>query len=142
MFDPKEAAVGSATADTGAASTRERLGILTEDDLAAALGLQKQTLAVWRGEKVGPSYTKLGKSVFYRYYDVVCWIDAKTVPMEGYRCTVSAASAAKAIVDRVAGHLRDQGFDVDVESMDGDDGGAVDGGIDIGADVTPKGRVQ
>lgn len=53
---------------------RARLGLVTEDELAAALDLKVSTLQAWRADRTGPSFTKLGKSVFYRQADVEEWI--------------------------------------------------------------------
>lgn len=53
---------------------RERLALVTENELAEALELTAQTLITWRRLKTGPSYVKLGKSVFYREADINQWI--------------------------------------------------------------------
>jgi len=45
---------------------RHILGLLTEDDVAALLGVKTGTLANWRVRGEGPRYTKAGKNIFYR----------------------------------------------------------------------------
>lgn len=54
------------------------VGLITTAELAEALGLAEQTLIGWRCSGKGPSFTKLGKSVFYRLADVKAWV-AKNV---------------------------------------------------------------
>lgn len=53
---------------------REQLDLITADDFAQALGIAEQTLAGWRCNKQGPSFVKLGKTVFYRREDLKVWI--------------------------------------------------------------------
>lgn len=53
---------------------RQDLGLLTEEELAAALDVRLSTLAGWRSRKEGPVFTRLGKRVFYRLDDVIEWI--------------------------------------------------------------------
>lgn len=55
--------------------TRQKLGLLTPDELGVTLGVTTTTLQTWRCEGKGPRYIKLGKSVFYRFGDVQDWID-------------------------------------------------------------------
>lgn len=55
------------------------LDLLSEEQFAAAIGLQQQTLAVWRTEGKGPAYTKVGKSVHYRRSDIARWVDRQVV---------------------------------------------------------------
>jgi len=54
--------------------TRSVLGIIAEEELAAAIRVTVQTLATWRSEGRGPKYAKLGRSVFYRVSDLHEWI--------------------------------------------------------------------
>lgn len=56
---------------------RSKLGLITPGELAAALGLQEETLTVWRGSGAGPDYVKLGKKVFYRLDDLNWWVGTK-----------------------------------------------------------------
>jgi predicted DNA-binding transcriptional regulator AlpA len=61
--------------EADAKCARDDLGIMTEQDLAIALGLKSTTtLATWRAEKTGPKPAKLGKAVFYRVEDIKAWI--------------------------------------------------------------------
>ena len=48
--------------------------LLTPEDLAAALQLQPQSLAVWRSRGDGPRYVKVGGRVRYRVADVEAWL--------------------------------------------------------------------
>lgn len=50
--------------DIGPAVRRE-LGLLTEDEVAAALGRNVLTIRNWRGERRGPPFVKMGQKVFY-----------------------------------------------------------------------------
>lgn len=62
------------TDDMVTAETRLRLGLLTEEQLAATLKVTPGTLEVWRGQGKGPDHVKLGRGVFYRIADVKDWI--------------------------------------------------------------------
>jgi hypothetical protein len=53
---------------------RDNLGLVTDEELAAALMITPDTLALWRGKKQGPAWCRLGKRVFYRLDDVTAWI--------------------------------------------------------------------
>ena len=63
--------------DTGRARVeapqlRNRLGILTPDELAAALDVEPQTLALWRARGVGPDFVKINgtRPIYYRDEDI------------------------------------------------------------------------
>lgn len=60
-------------------SLRAGFGIVTEEELANSLELKVETLASWRMKSSGPSFTKLGKTVFYRVQDIQLWIDANVI---------------------------------------------------------------
>lgn len=55
-------------------STRQRLGLLTPEELAVTLKVTESTLQTWRSEGAGPLCIKLGKQVFYRMNDIQDWI--------------------------------------------------------------------
>lgn len=58
-------------------SLRRELGVLNEQELADALGLQSlDTLATWRSKGSGPKYAKPGKTVYYLVQDVKAWLVA------------------------------------------------------------------
>lgn len=57
---------------------RDELDLIEPALLARLLNITEQTLAVWRSEKTGPDYVKLGKSVFYRGADLEAWVDRNT----------------------------------------------------------------
>ena len=50
------------------------------------LGMKSWTLQQWRMKGIGPAYTKLGKSIFYRVDDIKIWIEANVTS-----CTRSPA---------------------------------------------------
>lgn len=58
---------------------REKVDVLNERELAELLELRPQTLAVWRAEKSGPDFVKVGKQVLYRRADVMDWINSNVV---------------------------------------------------------------
>ncbi len=49
--------------------------IVTCDELAAELGVSKQTLDLWRHQGTGPTGFRAGKHLRYRRSDVEAWID-------------------------------------------------------------------
>lgn len=63
----------------GGRDIRINLGLLSEDDLAIMLGVRLHTLQVWRTNRIGPDYVKLGKSIFYRADDVQEWAKLNVV---------------------------------------------------------------
>lgn len=67
------------TPEIAAAITRDALGILTDRELATALEVEPETLAVWRSQKKGPAHAKLGKQIFYRLADVKAWVERRVV---------------------------------------------------------------
>ncbi len=60
---------------------RKRLGLIEEWEFANAIGVTTQTLATWRGDNVGPDYSKLGKAVFYTEKEILRWIEARRVAL-------------------------------------------------------------
>jgi predicted DNA-binding transcriptional regulator AlpA len=64
-------------------STREKLGLMTPEELALALQVTVTTLQTWRVQDQGPRYVKLGKGVFYRYRDVEAWFEDCLSPLQG-----------------------------------------------------------
>jgi predicted DNA-binding transcriptional regulator AlpA len=61
-------------------ATREKLGLITPEELAAALEVTTTTLQTWRVQDYGPRFVKLGKGVFYRYTEVMEWISECVAP--------------------------------------------------------------
>lgn len=54
--------------------------LLTPDEAAAMLGVQAQTLAVWRSNKrYSLPFVKVGSYVRYRESDIEDWLDERTV---------------------------------------------------------------
>jgi hypothetical protein len=62
---------------------RARLGLLTQEELAAVLDVSPDTLREWRRLKQGPDYVKAGKGVMYREKDIMRWLERNIVPV-GY----------------------------------------------------------
>lgn len=53
-------------------------GLLTPDQVAAALGLSHRTLAAWRSSRRNPlPYVKVGRLVRYRLQDVNDWLQSQ-----------------------------------------------------------------
>ncbi len=48
------------------ADVRRDLGLLTEEEVAAAFKRNLMTIRNWRGERRGPPFVKMGHEVFYR----------------------------------------------------------------------------
>ena len=65
-----------------AAKLRASFGLLSPEDLGALIGIDERTLAVWRVQKRGPDYVKLGRAVFYRKSDVSDWIELNKTPTD------------------------------------------------------------
>lgn len=61
---------------------RRDFGLITEDELATMLDNKLDTIRAWRSERFGPKWVKLGKSVYYRFEDVIAWINASVVNSE------------------------------------------------------------
>jgi hypothetical protein len=57
------------------------LGLVTPEELATAIRVEDNTLAVWRSRGLGPSFTKLGKTVFYLLEDLLTWIKNNRVTL-------------------------------------------------------------
>lgn len=48
--------------------------LLTDAEVGSIIDVTPQTLAGWRAQNTGPTFTKLGKNVFYRRADLDHWI--------------------------------------------------------------------
>ena len=78
------------TDDTGAPNVdgcrseklRDAFALLSQDDLGALLGVDPRTIAIWRSQRRGPDYVKLGKAVFYRRSDVIAWVELNVTPTD------------------------------------------------------------
>lgn len=76
--------------ETGRAERlRDAFELLSPEDLARLIGVDERTLAVWRSQRRGPDYVKLGRAVFYRRADVKSWIELNVSPTD--RVMMSAA---------------------------------------------------
>ena len=49
-------------------------GYLTEDELADHLNKSRRTIQRWRALGIGPPWTEVGDSIFYRIESVTKWI--------------------------------------------------------------------
>jgi hypothetical protein len=65
-----------------AAYLRDKFDILSPEDLAAMIGVDTRTLAVWRAQKRGPDAVRAGRAVFYRRNDIDEWLALNVVPMD------------------------------------------------------------
>ena len=58
------------------------MGLLTNDEAAALLGIKPNTLEIWRCKGKGPRFIKLGfekqSSIRYRRADVAEWIEQQS----------------------------------------------------------------
>lgn len=66
---------------TTGSNLRGKLGLMTQDELAAILEVSKDTLADWRRQKLGPDFVRVGKLVLYREADIMEWVKRNTVPV-------------------------------------------------------------
>lgn len=65
---------------------RSNLGLLSEEEVAAMLGLRSvSTLATWRSLGQGPRFVKLGKKVFYTVNFLGTWINNVSVAQSDAR---------------------------------------------------------
>lgn len=56
------------------------LGLMTQEQVAAALDVTPHTLMVWRNSGQGPDFVKTGKIILYRKNDVLDWLERQVVP--------------------------------------------------------------
>lgn len=60
---------------------RDKLGLLTQEELALLLEITSETLCEWRRLKRGPDFVKAGKGIIYRENDVQEWLRLNVVPV-------------------------------------------------------------
>lgn len=65
-----------------AESLRDNFKLLSPADLSALIRVDERTLAVWRSQKRGPDFVKLGRAVLYRQTDVNAWIELNVSPTD------------------------------------------------------------
>lgn len=63
--------------------------LLKEKEVERVFGLNYRTLQDWRLKGCGPSFVKIGRSVFYRGKDIIAFLDDRT-----FKNTGEAAMAA------------------------------------------------
>jgi predicted DNA-binding transcriptional regulator AlpA len=73
---------GTAGEFTRAERLRDTFELLSPADLSALIGVDERTLAVWRVQRRGPDFVKLGRAVFYRRADVNAWIELNVSPTD------------------------------------------------------------
>jgi len=56
---------------------RNRLGLLSEEQLAAILNLEVVTVRTWRSRRTGPPFLKAGSPPLYALDDVMSWLRSK-----------------------------------------------------------------
>jgi predicted DNA-binding transcriptional regulator AlpA len=61
---------------------RDLFQLLSPADLSALIGVDERTLGVWRAQRRGPDFVKLGRAVFYRRADVTAWIELNVSPTD------------------------------------------------------------
>jgi predicted DNA-binding transcriptional regulator AlpA len=61
---------------------RDIFELISPADLATLLGVDERTLTVWRSQRRGPDFVKLGRAVFYRRADVNAWIELNVSPTD------------------------------------------------------------
>jgi hypothetical protein len=72
----EDAAVPVAGVDAGRGERlRDAFALLSPEDMAALIGIDTRTLAVWRSMHKGPDFVRLGRAVFYRRADVLAWVE-------------------------------------------------------------------
>jgi hypothetical protein len=64
-----------------AVQLRQKLGLITQEDLAIMLDVTVDTLRDWRRLKQGPDFVKMGKGVMYREVDIQEWLKLNVVPV-------------------------------------------------------------
>lgn len=62
-------------------SLREKLGLMTQEELALILDVSVDTLREWRRLRQGPDFVKAGKGVMYREVDIHDWLKLNVVPV-------------------------------------------------------------
>jgi excisionase family DNA binding protein len=53
--------------------------LVTEIEAARILGVQRQTLAIWRLHRENLPFIKVGRLVRYRLSDIESWVSSRTV---------------------------------------------------------------
>ncbi len=56
--------------------------LLTPEEVSTRLQVRQQTLAVWRVQRIGPVYIKVGRLVRYRGCDIQAFLDSNSVRCE------------------------------------------------------------
>ena len=51
--------------------------LMTDEQTSEALGVARQTLAIWRLRGLGPKFVKVGRSVRYRDQDLLAYIESR-----------------------------------------------------------------
>lgn len=99
---------------------RHRLAIddyLTPEELIARLRAKgvratRQTLAMWRCEKRGPGYTKIGRTILYPPAEVDRWLASQFHHIEAPSTAMMASRVAATPTGGIAGHPRQSGAPV------------------------------
>jgi hypothetical protein len=86
LSPPSETSQALSFGDSGDCTRAERLRdtfeLLSPADLSALIGVDERTLTVWRVQRRGPDFVKLGRAVFYRRADVTDWIGLNVSPTD------------------------------------------------------------
>jgi predicted DNA-binding transcriptional regulator AlpA len=65
-----------ATKEQFAFSLRQKVELLTADELAVMMDVSEHTVESWRKEGTGPAYTRLGRRIYYPLQGIKDWIEA------------------------------------------------------------------
>jgi hypothetical protein len=79
--------IGTDTFEKPGPALRAEMGLITPSELAAMLNVKEHTLVVWRTRRIGPSYVKLGREIFYHDALVREWINANVIQTDRTRDT-------------------------------------------------------
>jgi hypothetical protein len=61
----------------------EKYRSVLEKQAAPIVGVAPMTLSNWKSQGRGPSYRKIGRSIFYPLWELLTWRDAHRVDPEG-----------------------------------------------------------
>jgi Helix-turn-helix domain len=57
--------------------------LITEAEAAKIIHQEQSTLPVWRAQRRGPAYFKIGRKVFYSRADLAAWITSRRIEPKG-----------------------------------------------------------
>ena len=66
-------------------------GYLSESEFAADLGKSKRTVQRWREQRIGPNWTEIGNSIFYRNEPLELIAQGTSSPLGFLRRTIDSS---------------------------------------------------